>query len=297
MFSNIVIGVDGRDGGRDAAALAAELAAKEAVSTLVHACVTDPVPGRGSSVRLMLASDEEVIGLVAQERELSRRPGEMVRLAAISVGAGVESAASARDADLIVVGSCHRGIAGRVLAGDDAASVVHHAHRAVAIAPAEFAAAGHSLRRIGLAYDGSPESRIARACAEVLAHDLGAELVARCVVPPVAYAAGMAPGAVYVEEPEMVVGSRLDELGDLGGLPLDCVLGSVGPSLAAMSDEVDLLVCGLRHHAGLRRAALGSTSGYLAHHASCPLLITGGLPGTGPIAGQARSVPVGSPEP
>ena len=52
------------------------------------------------------------------------------------------------------------------------------------------------------------------------------------------------------------------------------MIGPVQPELEAFSEEVDLLVCGSRQTDAFRRVVFGSTSGYLAHHARCPLLIT-----------------------
>jgi nucleotide-binding universal stress UspA family protein len=51
-------------------------------------------------------------------------------------------------------------------------------------------------------------------------------------------------------------------------------VGPVREELAILSEQVDVLVCGSRHHAGLKRVALGSTSDYLARHSACPLLVT-----------------------
>ena len=45
MFRNVLIGIDGRQGGRDAIALARQLAAREATLTLGHVCA-NPRPRR-----------------------------------------------------------------------------------------------------------------------------------------------------------------------------------------------------------------------------------------------------------
>jgi hypothetical protein len=66
MYSNIVVGVDGRGGGRDAAALAAVLGARSARITFAHVWVTNPVPGHQSDPTFELGD-----GLVERPRATS----------------------------------------------------------------------------------------------------------------------------------------------------------------------------------------------------------------------------------
>jgi len=280
MFSNIIVGVNGRDGGRDATALAAALREAGARLTFAHVHVSDLIPGRGANADFDLAQDALASELVVRERNLWGHPADVRTIAAASVGDGLEQIASDREADLIVVGACERGAVGRVLAGDDAASVLHQAERAVAIAPRGYAASQHQIRKVGVAFDGSAESEIARTLAGRLAEGLGAELVARCVVTPHVFATGIAAGAAYMEDPEDVLSRTRTALGDRAATT-EVVLGPIDSELGAFSEQVDLLVCGTRHNNVLRRVALGSTSAYLAHHAGCPLIVTGSSPAFG----------------
>jgi nucleotide-binding universal stress UspA family protein len=205
----------------------------------------------------------------------------------MSAGAGLEQVGAAREADLIVVGSCHHGIVGRVLVGDDAASVLHHAQRPVAIAPTGFQSQVSPVRTVGVAYDGSEESEMARTAGESLADGLGAELIIRCVATPHVFASGFAAGAGYIEDPADVISRTRAKLGELeGGRQVDVAVGIPNLELVAFSEAVDLLVCGSRHSGPVRRVALGSTSDYLAHHARCPLIVT-------PRPSQTESAEVG----
>lgn len=77
-----------------------------------------------------------------------------------------------------------------------------------------------------------------------------------------------------MEDPEDLIAHTRAELRTLENARLEIVVGSRGLDLTALSEDVDLLVCGSRHNSLLRRIVLGSTSGYLAHHARCPLVIT-----------------------
>lgn len=279
MFSTVVVGVNGGAGGRDAAALASVLAGPDARLTFVHVRFTDVLPEQ--DVVSSPASD-----LLAGERDTAGR--DACTVAAHSVGEGLERIAAERGADLIVIGACERGPVGRVLVGDDAASVLHQTRRAVAVASREFAGSSHSIGRIGVAFDGSAESEIALAEAETLAGGLGASLVARCVVTPHVMATGIAAGAAYMEDPEDLVARTRAALGRRGDTT-EIIVGPIETELAAFSGEVDLLVCGSRHNSVLRRVALGSTSAYLAHHSKCPLLVAAAP--VGPETGRAGQAP------
>jgi nucleotide-binding universal stress UspA family protein len=106
----------------------------------------------------------------------------MVSIAAASVGAGLHDVAEQRGADLIVVGSCHRSATGRILTGDDARSVLHHAPCAAAVTPAGYADGSRRTETIAAAYDGSNESEVAVAHAALLAAALEASVLAHSVV-------------------------------------------------------------------------------------------------------------------
>jgi hypothetical protein len=93
-------------------------------------------------------------------------------LYATSAAAGLHRLAETLDADLVVVGSSHRGPLGRMLIGSTATRLLNGARCPVAAAPRGFATSEHPvLRVIGLGYDGSPESRVALEGAARLATD------------------------------------------------------------------------------------------------------------------------------
>src|SRR3954452_6782489 len=71
-----------------------------------------------------------------------------------SVGHGLHDAAVAQGADLIVVGSWHCGVLGRIFACDDVAATLRAPPCAVAVAPRGFAEREPALARIGVGYDG-----------------------------------------------------------------------------------------------------------------------------------------------
>jgi nucleotide-binding universal stress UspA family protein len=277
MYRNVVIGVDGLSGGRDAVALAKTLAPANAALSYAHVRVMNALPFRGTPAAFDVAEQGRSRELLRRERRssASEADADAVSVAATSVGAGLRDVADSRGADLIVVGSCHRSAVGRVLAGDDARSVLHHATCAVAVAPAGYADQPRREETIAVAYDGSDESKVALAHATLLAGDLGAKLIARNVVELRVYSgAGWTTGGVAIEDADTALAAARARLGDFDALELDAIVGPVREELTALSEQVDVLVCGSRHQSTGKRVVLGSTSDYLARHSACPLLVT-----------------------
>jgi nucleotide-binding universal stress UspA family protein len=268
MFTRIVVGVDCRGGGRDAIALAALLqSAGGGELVAVHACAPAPLLHEDALARV----EAELAQVGATARPLvvtDRSPAHALR-----------TIAEHDAAELIVVGSTHRAGAERVLAGDEASATLHCAPCAVAVAPRGFARSPHSLRRIGVGLDGSPESRLALGLACGLAHATGACVRATTVVTPdvplwptVAWEPAWAGSAdVLPQRGERLLASIVAEL-DRDVTP-ELVVGTAWKELASRSQDLDLLVVGARAHGPLRRLMLGSTSSKLAHHAECPLLV------------------------
>jgi nucleotide-binding universal stress UspA family protein len=273
MYGNVIVGVDGQQGGRDAAALAAAIANDGAFVTLVYVGVTAPMPNHASNLDIELADDESVRALLEHELDLCGTDARLSRVVASSIGAGLEQAAEQHGADLIVVGSCRRHGIARVVSGDDVRSVMHHTPCAVAVAPASYADEPGPLTRVGVAFDGSPESEVALAHAGLLAGELHAELAPRHVVEPHYYTSGFSTMAVPVDDPELALAAARERSGEADGLEVEQVYGLVHEELVSFGDHVDLLVCGSRRNGPVRRIALGSTSDYLARHLSIPLLV------------------------
>jgi nucleotide-binding universal stress UspA family protein len=274
MYANVVVGIDGLSGGRDAVALAKTLAANSALS-YAHVRVVSAVPSRGSPGVYDAIEHDRSRELLQHAGGSSGSETDLVSIAATSVGAGLHDVSESRGADLIVVGSCHRSAVGRVLTGDDARSVLHHAPCAVAVAPAGFAGQPKRIETIAVAYDGSDESNVALAHATLLAEGVGAKLVVRNIVEPRVYGgAGWAAASVTVEDPETAVAAARTRLGDLDEAEVEVIVGPVREELGALSEQVDVLVCGSRHEGAAKRVLLGSTSDYLARHSACPFLVT-----------------------
>lgn len=269
MYAQVIIGVDGRQGGRDAAALAAMLSTPHSLMALVHVNTT----GSDAGLDEEFADQDALALLLEDELELCGRDAQLERVTAFSVGAGLDQVAGHRGGDLIVVGASRRHGVTHVFARDDVMSVLHQTPCAVAVAPAGFAETPRTLAQIGVAYDGSPESEVALAHAGLLAAEHRGELIARHVVEPHFYPAAWGMAAVPVDDPATELAAARQRLDRADGVEIEHVYGAAGESLLEFGSTVDLLVCGSRRSGLGRRIALGSTSAKLARHVHTPLLV------------------------
>jgi nucleotide-binding universal stress UspA family protein len=254
MFDRVIAGVDGDPSGRDAIAVAKLLVDTAGRLSLVH--VHELTPVRGASGAYGPDEDEESRRLLEREREETGANADLLTVTASSVGRGLHFLAEREHADLLCVGSSSRGFAGRVLIGDITRAALIGAPCAVAVAPFGCADAGTALAKVGVGYDGSPESEDALAVARELAARHGATLTALMV---------------FTRTDAIEDGER--ELAMLEGVEGKVATGSAGEELATFSADVDLLVVGSRGYGPIRSLMLGSTAVHLASNAACPLLV------------------------
>lgn len=158
MFTNVIVGVDGEQGGRDAIALAKNLLSAGGELTVAHVHLGDP--GFARDTRMALADAERERSFALLQAAANELGVEATRLSVVSssIGRGLHELAERQNADLLVVGSCRRGLIGRVFVGDDTRAELNGAPCAVAIASAGQADQPTLHREIGVGYDGSPES-------------------------------------------------------------------------------------------------------------------------------------------
>jgi nucleotide-binding universal stress UspA family protein len=194
------------------------------------------------------------------------------RLILADVGTGLLDIAEREGVDLLIVGRCHRSLAGHLLLGDDAHSALHRAPCTIAVAPTGYAERAHVPTRIGVAYDGSAQSQLALQHASTMAERHGASVAAKAVVQLPLYAEVGAWSLVNS------TGTHLEavraSLGEVGEVDVSVAVGVTRDVLKAFSETVDALFCGSRRYSTVRRVALGSTSDYLAGHSACPLFVT-----------------------
>jgi nucleotide-binding universal stress UspA family protein len=272
MFENALVGVDGRSGGRDAIALAAQLLAPHGRLTLAHVYGSALLIGRGAALALP-EEREHALQMLRAEREAAGVRAELVLFEDVAPARGLHTLAELHHFDLLVVGSCHHGLLGRVLLGDDAADALNGAPCATAIAPYGYGNMDRAVTRVGVGFDGSPESERALAAARGLAARHGARIAVLAVVSLDRLPEGMAmPDDWPVLAGQMVV-DELHRLRDIEGVDADAVYGDPGEELARFARRVDLLVVGSRGHGPWGRLMHGSVSNYLLRRRRGPLLV------------------------
>jgi len=300
MTRTIVVGYDGTDHGDDALALGRLLAGAEGAE-LVVACAypDDPLGESAAAVEVARGMREDAEGKL--ERARAWLDGGAAGGGGAGAGAGAASLraipgaspshvlhdlAEELHADAIVVGATHHGRALRLLAGSTPDAVLNHAPCAVAVAPQGFRDHVHGtggVRQVAVAFDGSPEARLALEAAAGFARDAGARL-------RVVTAVNTAAAGVYPPPPLDV--ASYEELGriarDEAQARLDDAVAELGPGVVAEAAVLDgdivsvlvedaktddLLFTGSRAKGPFRRVRLGSVSTHLLRDAACPVVV------------------------
>jgi nucleotide-binding universal stress UspA family protein len=270
-FRRIVVGCNGEAESLDALDLACTLAGATGANLLLG-YVFDQQPSWYGTQRFYQRA-QRARNHAVLEGALDLLP-EGVRHQAFALGSssparGLHELAEGEGADLLVLGSTHRGRLGRVLPGSVGEVLLHGAPCAVMVAPRGYREhRPHAIGRVGVGFDGSAESDRALASADSLAASLGASLEAISVVPRHRLT-GNGETHPFTE--------RLDSaLRSLGRNPEDAaklVAGEPARSLCDAACALDLLIAGSRSYGPMRHVLLGSVSGPLMRACPCPVLI------------------------
>jgi nucleotide-binding universal stress UspA family protein len=271
----LLVGYDGSDGGRDALALARLLGSTVESSALVVAVMPyGPLPVRFVELESEAATAAEPL-LDEARRRLEGLEVETRAFGGGSPAGVMTDLAERQKADLIVVGSPHRGPVGRTLLGSVAEGVLHGAPCAVAVAPRGYSEQDRAFRQIAVAYDGTPEAKAALQRAGALAEASGAAVrVLTAVAPPVALPGVVGYTPLEPPEPDNLIEEAVQALGPGVGAEGRKLDGPPAATLARACEEgVDLLVVGSRGYGPLMRVLLGSVSTRLVADAPCPVLV------------------------
>lgn len=271
MFNDVIVGIDGAQGGRDAVLLARRLAHPHAAVTLAHVFGE---PGAEPMIP-RLPEQQRAMGdqILETAREAMWPEARVEVVRASTTGRGLHELAARRHADLIVVGSSSHSIVGKVLLGDDTRATFNGAPCALAIAPWGFARTGGGLNHIGVGFDGEPESAVALAAAHELTERLHATLTVNWVV-TLQDVRRLAPlPADWDEAAEALVSHAQARLDAMPGVVGRAVHGGPREELTKLSLRVDLLVVGSRGYGPLGSVFHGSVSSYLERHAASALLV------------------------
>ena len=264
VFVNVLVGVDGRQGGHDAIALARQLAGPGARITLAHVDPIDRTNGADQHI-----DSHEMLSSARADADMDAK---LLVLHDPSVAHALHQLTASRHHDLLVVGACHRGAIGRRVARDHTIESLKDAGCAVAIAPQ-----GHvptsAISRIGVGWDGSPEAGQALQAAQALAARTGATVEPLVVLPRQSLPYGEPIRHRWSDVAKQLTPEDLARLRGIDELDGQVSYGSPGEELARFSEHVDLLIVGSRNSGPVGRLFTGSTSNYLTHHVRRPLLV------------------------
>jgi nucleotide-binding universal stress UspA family protein len=284
QLRRIVVGVDGHPEGRDAAALAAALSRATGAAAVLVAVLSDPliVPLTGLSWKELHKQAEQMLAVT---RDALVPDARVVMETDFSVARALERVTAREHADLVILGSRPQGPTGKVRIGYRTRQLIGDAQCSLAVAPRALAGAGApTIERIGVGYDGGPESTAALALAGAIARAARAELAVRAVVDDRIPTFGLrgSRGAKVIAEWESLVADDVEQLrkraveaAKSGGVDarVEVLSGRPAESLLELSEEVDLLVIGSRRWGAVARLLLGSTGEALMHGAASPVLV------------------------
>jgi nucleotide-binding universal stress UspA family protein len=273
-MKKVVVGFDDSDQSRDALRLA-EAVRASSDGELVVAVVDEIDPLIGDAMHWRELRQEYYDSILEAAAEALGSAEFQRAVAAGSVPAALDRIAEAEGADLIVVGSTHRGKLGQVLPGSVGQRLLYGAPCAVAVAPNGYREhEPPSVTRLGVGYDGRAEARAALGLAADLARQLGAELRLITIAPS---GQDFVPSGPVAKAMREELSSELETAarGLADDLKIEPVLryGHPAQELASQGAEPDLLVVGSRSYGPLRRVLLGSVAGELIELAPCPVIV------------------------
>ena len=248
----IIVGIDGTNRGDDALAFARLVA-----ETTGAMLVLTRAYGTGE------ARDQARATLETRVADAGDVQVDLMPFADPSPARALQRVASMRHAGLVVVGSSHRARLGRIVPGSTGVQLLQDAPCAVAVVPHDWQPPAEApLRRIGCAFDGSPEAQNALEAAVALARAADGELdVMRAFwSPPLSGPQGLAVTA----DLEIRAGIGLGRA--VQSLPADVhprarlFLKDPADALVARSPDLDVLIMGSRGHSRGPVAARGDPS-------------------------------------
>jgi nucleotide-binding universal stress UspA family protein len=243
---------------------------------------------------------EEAAEATVRETRVSLAPDARITVETdISVARALWRVVRREHRDLLVMGASRTAEHGQVRIGKRTRQLLCGFECAVAVAPRGLHSYdGWALKRIGVGYDGGPESQAALSIAASIAIGAGAKLHARAAIddrirsvgwsrlatgPAIVPGVGSgATGSTGTPEWDEVVQaserSLLEELeaavGATGANAVSEVSrGRPATALLDLAEEVDLLVIGSRRWGLFARLVLGSTGEALLHDSPCPVLV------------------------
>jgi nucleotide-binding universal stress UspA family protein len=275
-FDRVLVGFDRSESAGDALALAQRLLEPQDGRLLVaHVEVDRHWPRRRPE-----QSGAEALARCRAQLAPGTDATELLRASA-SVPRGLTELAEEEHVDLVVVGSSGSAPAGRTAPGRTALRLMQGAPCAVAIAAAGRRDEG-SFHHVGIAYDGSPESKAALAKAYALARRDGAAVSLYMAIPAGAPAPQAGVSAREFERaalaPRLEAQELLDSAADAAPVSVNprtvLLHGDPAREIPGAADGIiDILFAGSRGYGPMHRALAGSVSEALLRLSTQPVVV------------------------
>jgi nucleotide-binding universal stress UspA family protein len=289
--SKVLLGYDGSPQGEDAFGVGRRLSEVLDARPIVTTVIAHPRHGTEES-KFDEAVERFCEPLFAKARE--RLDGLEVTAKPVvhdSPAAAIYELVDWENPTLIVIGSTRHGKSGRVQVGTLGGSLLSGVQCSVAVAPRGCAAGDSGLRRIGVAVDGSSESRRALSAAVYLAQRANAPLQVLSVMEPPHYVLGGLLSPLGPEEYREFKENESERVYEeaRNHVPEDVHMeplllhGEPAEALAEGASDLDLLVLGSRGYGPLKGTLLGSVSARVMAAAPCPVMVVPRGAGSTPL--------------
>jgi nucleotide-binding universal stress UspA family protein len=283
LIRRLAVGVNGFPEGLDAAALGSVISRATGAAIMLVAVHPNPmiVVPEGLDWKSL---HEQARNTLIGARDSFAPDARLAVRTDYSIARALQRIVADEHRDLLVVGSSRHAPAGHVRIGKRTRQLLCHFECALAIAPRGLHHRSDlTLSRIGVGYDGTPESQAALAWAGAVAVGCGAELRVRSVVddrmPTVGWGEVwigdiMRDWVAAVNEEKDSLRRQAEATAEQAGLRVDAdaVSGRPADALLSLSAEVDLIVIGSRRWGPVKRVLLGSTGEALMHDAACAVV-------------------------
>jgi nucleotide-binding universal stress UspA family protein len=227
------------------------------------------------------ALEQQARAMLAETRDSLAPDARIMVHADVFVWRGLRHVVRHEHRDLLVVGSARNADTGRVRLGRSAGDLLGHLDCPLAIATSGFQQpTDKRLDRIGVGFDGSPESRAALELAVSIASTTGAALEVRSAIDD-GVAGGLRTEQIALEgsaitECQLISAVERDLAATSAtGVPtnIEVKVGMPTDMLSDLCDEVGLLVLGSGHSGPPGRVQPGETGRGMLRLATCPVLV------------------------
>lgn len=187
---------------------------------------------------------------------------------------GLHRLAESLEAAMVVVGSSHRGPAGRIFPGSVAERLLHGSPCPVAIAPAGYSARDGWIESIAVGVDGRPASRLATEFAVDLARRLHARLTLLRVGPDIHWATVSPPPLDEIDTANRrALKAAVERIPGEIDVDSHYCIGDPAEALIRYSAPHGLLVLGSRGYGPVRSVLLGGVSSFVLRNAATPVVV------------------------